>query len=73
MWFFKLTLKVPNSRQHNLCLQNSKTVGSILRIQHYRAKSVDTDEVAHDEPPHLYLLCLQILTIFVFGAARVLK
>ena len=32
----------------------------ILRIQRQRANSVDMDEVAHNEPPHQNLRCLQI-------------
>ena len=32
----------------------------ILRIQTLEANSVDLDEVAHDEPPHQELRCLQI-------------
>ena len=31
----------------------------ILRFQDQRANSVDLDEVAHDEPPHQDLRCLQ--------------
>ena len=31
-----------------------------LRIQEQRANSVDPDEVAHYEPPHLALHCIQI-------------
>ena len=32
----------------------------MLRIKDQRANSVDLDEVAHDEPPHQDLRCLQI-------------
>ena len=32
----------------------------ILKIKDWRANSVDLDEVAHDEPPHQDLRCLQI-------------
>ena len=32
----------------------------ILRIQRLRANSADLDEVAHYEPPHQDLHCLQI-------------
>ena len=32
----------------------------ILRIKDQRANSVDLDEMAHYEPPHLDLRCLQI-------------
>ena len=33
----------------------------ILRFQRLRANSVDLDEVAHYEPPHQDLRCLQIV------------
>ena len=32
---------------------------SYREIKHYRANSVDLDEMAHDEPPHQELRCLQ--------------
>ena len=32
----------------------------IFRIQRQRANSVDLDEMAHDEPPHQDLHCLQV-------------
>ena len=35
----------------------------ILRIQRLDANTVDPDEVAHDEPPHQDLHCLEILRI----------
>ena len=34
------------------------------------ANSEDPDEVAHYEPPHLNLRCLQIQLFFIFGALR---
>ena len=43
-----LTLEAPKSRRQNLHLQTVK-----------RVNSVDLDEVAHDEPPHQDLHCLQ--------------
>ena len=36
-----------------------------------RANSVDQDEVAHDEPPHLDLLCLQFQLFSSLGASSV--
>ena len=34
----------------------------------YKQTSLDSDEAAHDEPPHLDLLCLQMqLKIFISG------
>ena len=42
-----------------------------------RANSVDPDEVAHNEPPHLDLRCLQIQLhvqcIFVFGTSSIIR
>ena len=38
---------------------------------HQRANSADPDEVAHTEPPHLDLHCLQSSTICMFGTLRV--
>ena len=34
---------------------------------HYGANSVDLDEVAHDEPPHLALRCLQVQLFLFLG------
>ena len=44
----------------------------ILRITDLRANSVDPDEVAHNEPPHLDLHCLQI-QIFSFLEFKAFK
>ena len=38
---------------------------SILRIQRLEGNSVDLDEVAHYEPPHQDLRCLQTQLFFV--------
>ena len=40
--------------------KNSSPSYIILRIQRLEANSVDLDEVAHHEPPHQDLHCLQI-------------
>ena len=46
----------------------------ILRIKKInRANSVDPDEVAHNEPPHLDLRCLQIQLFKFFDALRGLR
>ena len=39
-----------------------------LRVQRPEANSIDLAEVAHDEPPHQDLYCLQIQLIFVSGS-----
>ena len=44
---------------HHKRQQNLKNV-LFKHYKEYRAVSVDSDEVAHDEPPHLNLHCLQI-------------
>ena len=50
-------------RQQNLCLQNFQKclvqVISYWLFKEYKANSVYPDEVAHNEPPHLDLRCLQ--------------
>ena len=43
----------------------------IANLKTYRASSVDPDEVAHNEPPHLDLHSLQVLIKFVFGILKV--
>ena len=35
------------------------------------ANSVDPEEVAHDEPPHLYLHCFANSAVFISGALNV--
>ena len=59
-----------SNRFQNLCLQNFKQ--SFICVKHefkaYRAKSVDPDEAAHYELPHLDLYCLQP---FLFLALQV--
>ena len=55
-----------------ICVWCFLTVKIFLSSQEYlgngtdwRANSVDPDEVAHDEPPHLDLHCLQIQLYFI--------
>ena len=63
--FFQSTLKHQKSRQ-NLCLQNFED-RSYWEAKEEQADSVDPDEEAHNEPPHLDLYCLQI-HLFSFPA-----
>ena len=62
--FTNLTLSLPKSRRQNFHLQILQKVSvqdiSYWDFKDYRANSVDLDEVAHNEPPHLDLRCLQI-------------
>ena len=56
-------------RQQNLCLQNLKknvraTSISFREFKDWRANSVDPDEAAHYELPHLDLHCLQTQLFF---------
>ena len=66
------------SEQQNLLLQNFKKMFHpsyryiILRIQRLEGNSVDLDEVAHVEPPHQDLGCLQI-QLFSSLVLKVLK
>ena len=64
------------SEQQNLLLQNFKKMFHpsyiILRIQKLEVNSVDLDEVAHYEPPHQDLGCLQI-QLFSSLVLKVLK
>ena len=62
--------KVQKSRRQNLRQRNWKknflqTAISFCELKYQKANSVDSDEVAHYEPPHLDLHCLQI-EIFSF-------
>ena len=58
-----LTLSPPKSRQQNFCLQIfEKCKSKLYHIENSktRGQTVDLDEVAHHEPPHQDLRCLQI-------------
>ena len=61
---FDFNPKVQKSRRQNLRQQNWKkyfaTTLSFCELKDQKANSVDSDEVAHYEPPHLDLHCLQI-------------
>ena len=37
------------------------------------ANSVDPDEVAHYEPPHLGIRCLQMYLFFIFGPLSIIN
>ena len=55
---------MPNKQTIKLCLQNFKKMFGPCRYHientKKRANSVETDEVAHYEPPQLDLCCLKI-------------
>ena len=42
----------------------------LLRIQRLLANSIDPDETAHDELPHLDLYCFANSSIFFFSALK---
>ena len=58
-----LTLSLPNSRRHNFRLQVLKEMVSpsniIMRIQRLECKQCSLHAVAHFEPPHQGVRCLQ--------------
>ena len=62
-------VKVPEKQTKN-CPQNFKTCFvyaiSSWDLKDQRANRVDPDEAAHDELPHLALLCLQMFKSFHF-------
>ena len=58
-----LTLNYQNAEDKNFNCKFSKKFKSKLYHME-RANSVDLDEVAHYEPPHQDLCCLQIQLIF---------
>ena len=67
-----LNSESPKCRQQNLHLQNFKQNCFILallyrKLRHKRANSVDSDEVAHYELPHLDLGCLQGQLVLFLG------
>ena len=43
----------------------------IIKVLRLDANSVNPDEMAHYEPPHLNLHCLQIHTVYIFGNVSV--
>ena len=53
------TTKFPSAKLQKKIIQAI----SYSELKDYRANSVDLDEVAHDEPPHQDLRCLQIQII----------
>ena len=58
--------KVAKQQMPNLCLYNFKKcfIEVISRIQDLRLNSVDLDEAAHYELPHLDLRCFENSTFF---------
>ena len=60
----QLTLKLPKKQTTKFSSANFHKMLNpsyiILRIQRLEGNSVDLDEVAHNEPPHQDLRCLQI-------------
>ena len=60
----QLTLKLPKKQTTKFSSANFHKMSNpsyiTLRIQRLEGNSVDLDEVAHNEPPHHYLRCLQI-------------
>ena len=72
-------LKCKKNRWHDSCFQSFKNMSSKVHVQVYdtenpktreQLNSVDPDEEAHDEPPHLDIRCLLIQLFFIFGAFR---
>ena len=56
---FTLSHKKCQTADKNICLQNFKNC-FVPAVQRLRANSVDPDEAAHPELPHLDLYCLRI-------------
>ena len=46
-------------------------VCDLVRIQRPEGDSIDPDEVAHNEPPHLDLSCWQMQLCFIFCTLKI--